>query len=517
MRSVCTIWFLLFFCVISVAQQDNTSGLLKQAEDALYSDPQEAIRIAEYISEKSDQPTELLQASYILTRAFYMEGKYDQALKIGLKFSEKELKGDTDIQIHLNILLSKILNDLYLNALSSYYNQKSYKLLNENSESNAKSWVEGKIIQYSINKDQPDSTKRNLEHYYQAKNKFKGLSPKNYSFQIGNINLDLAQIHLREFQLDSAEVYLATALQESRKKESGNYLEMKALIDYGNLIFLKNAHTKAIDTLNAAMKIAEKFQNLPEQITISHAIAENYLVLNNLNEFNNYNQKAADLNTARGENENDAVNVAYNIFNKNEAAKYDLARANATWYLLILGGILFLLLLFWGFTKLRYRAKINQYQKFIGYLEQNKEKEIVKVAPTKKLDLPRTLNIPKEAEDILLKKLNTFENSLDFTNNDISLSRLALQFETNTKYLSEIVNTHKQKNFNTYINELRISYIIEKLKTDPQYLQYKISYLAKDSGFSSHSVFATVFKSVTGISPTTFISLLQNKLESPAA
>jgi AraC-like DNA-binding protein len=46
------------------------------------------------------------------------------------------------------------------------------------------------------------------------------------------------------------------------------------------------------------------------------------------------------------------------------------------------------------------------------------------------------------------------------------------------------------------------------LKTEPGYLNYKISYLADESGFSSHSSFATVFKSITGIAPTTFIDLL---------
>ncbi len=173
------------------------------------------------------------------------------------------------------------------------------------------------------------------------------------------------------------------------------------------------------------------------------------------------------------------------------------------------------LLLFWVFTKLRYRAKIKQYQKFLGYLERRKE-TIDAPAPSK-IDTTKALNIPKETEEQLLIKLKEFENSLDFTSKEISLSRLALQFETNTKYLSELINAHKQKNFNTYINELRINYITDKLKNDPQYLQYKISYLAEDSGFSSHSVFATVFKSVTGISPTTFITILQNKQESSAA
>lgn len=515
MRPFCTIWFLLIFYGISVAQEGNTSGLLLQAEDALYSDPQEAIRIAEYISEKSDQPTELLQAAYILTRGFYMEGNYDQALKIGLKFSEEEFKGDTDTKIQLNILLAKILKELEINSLSSYYSNKASNLLDEDSKNDIQNWTEGKIIQYSLIEKEVNSTKNSLEQFYKAKNKFKNQATSFSSYQIGNIDLDMAEVYLREFQLDSAQVYISTALRESKKNKAGNYLEMKSLIDYGNFLFLKNAHTEAIDTLNSAIEIARKFQNLSEQITISQAIAENYLALNNIKEFNNYNQMAEHLNDTRGDAENDAVNTAYNIFNSNENEKFNLLSINTRWRLAILSGILVLLLLFWGFTKWRYRAKINQYQKFIGYLE--KRKELVATSSPTKQDTIRTLNVPKEAEDVLLAKLSTFENSLDFTNKDISLSRLALQFETNTKYLSEIVNNHKKKNFNGYINELRVNYIIGKLENDPQYLQYKISYLAEDSGFSSHSVFATVFKSVTGISPTTFITILRKKQESPAA
>ena len=68
-------------------------------------------------------------------------------------------------------------------------------------------------------------------------------------------------------------------------------------------------------------------------------------------------------------------------------------------------------------------------------------------------------------------------------------------------------------NFNTYINILRINYIVEKLKTDSNFINYKISYLAEHSGFASHSSFATVFKSITGISPIKFIELLKDEKE----
>ena len=86
---------------------------------------------------------------------------------------------------------------------------------------------------------------------------------------------------------------------------------------------------------------------------------------------------------------------------------------------------------------------------------------------------------------------------------------MAKQLDTNTKYISEIIHTHKNKNFNTYINELRINHIIQLMKEDKKYLNYKVSYLAEESGFSSHSAFTVVFKSITGITPKQFISFLK--------
>lgn len=86
----------------------------------------------------------------------------------------------------------------------------------------------------------------------------------------------------------------------------------------------------------------------------------------------------------------------------------------------------------------------------------------------------------------------------------MSLSLLSSQMEINTKYLSEVIN-NKEKNFNRYINKLRINHIVELLRSNPAFLNYKVSYLAEYSGFSSHSAFTTVFKSVTGMSPNTYI------------
>src|SRR5690606_27745231 len=101
--------------------------------------------------------------------------------------------------------------------------------------------------------------------------------------------------------------------------------------------------------------------------------------------------------------------------------------------------------------------------------------------------------MPPSTEEKILKKLEKFENSGLYTQNTISLSYLATYCETNSKYLSYVINTHKKQDFNNYINELRINYIIRKLNNNPLYRRYKIASLAEEAGFSSQNKFATIF------------------------
>lgn len=119
--------------------------------------------------------------------------------------------------------------------------------------------------------------------------------------------------------------------------------------------------------------------------------------------------------------------------------------------------------------------------------------------------------IPEKTENLILSKLDVFEKSKEVTNPHLSLAVLAKRLDTNSKYLSEIINKHKQKNFSNYLNELRVRYIVDKLENNPEYLQYKTSYLAEEAGFASRTTFTTIFKNVTGTSPSQFIDQLKNK------
>lgn len=117
--------------------------------------------------------------------------------------------------------------------------------------------------------------------------------------------------------------------------------------------------------------------------------------------------------------------------------------------------------------------------------------------------------ISENVKLILLDRLEKLESTNFFLDPNISIQTLAKKLDSNSKYVSDVINTYKMKNFTAYINEMRIEYIKQKLNDELVYRSYKIKYLAEESGFSSHSVFSSVFKSIEGVSPAQYIQLLK--------
>ncbi len=105
--------------------------------------------------------------------------------------------------------------------------------------------------------------------------------------------------------------------------------------------------------------------------------------------------------------------------------------------------------------------------------------------------------------------LKEYETTHFYLSPNITLAKVAVDLNTSTRSLSEIINKNKQMNFNSYINTLRIDYIVKLLNEDAKYRNYKIAYLATVCGFSSHSTFTKIFKNIKGISPSEFIDIIK--------
>ena len=77
------------------------------------------------------------------------------------------------------------------------------------------------------------------------------------------------------------------------------------------------------------------------------------------------------------------------------------------------------------------------------------------------------LGIAAEVVEQLLEKLAGFERTKGYLEHTITIQKVALQLNTNTKYLSKVINEQKGKTFVHYINDLRIMYamLTPKIRT----------------------------------------------------
>jgi len=174
-------------------------------------------------------------------------------------------------------------------------------------------------------------------------------------------------------------------------------------------------------------------------------------------------------------------------------------------YVLTTLGLLSILFFIWYYRKQRIlKARFKN-------LILNKSKEDFPKSPIK--EPSKKLNgISKKIVKSVLLALKEFEINNAFLDNQLTLNSLSKDFNTNSNYLSKIINSYKEQNFSTYISNLRIDYCVEKLKTDTTFRKYTINAIAFEIGFNNVESFSKAFYKKTGIYPSYFIKEIGKQL-----
>ena len=120
-------------------------------------------------------------------------------------------------------------------------------------------------------------------------------------------------------------------------------------------------------------------------------------------------------------------------------------------------------------------------------------------------------NINKDTIADILKQLEKFEKDKKFLVKDLTSAKLAATFNSNPKYLSQIIYQYRGKKFVKYIADLKINYLIKLLKEDSKIRKYSNSALAEEVGFSSTKTFTQAFFAEAGCPTSYFIEEL-NKM-----
>ncbi len=281
---------------------------------------------------------------------------------------------------------------------------------------------------------------------------------------------------------------------------------------------------KAISNFKRTDSILETLNSPPqyEHLKTYEVLKEYYKMKNDLHNQNKYLDK---LNSFLGDYVNDKIFIGrkikedYDIPILLEEQKTIIQKLNneATisstriqfliLFLLILGSLLFY----------QYRKKRVYQFRFENLIAEQKQKVNSQQQPTniKKFTPPKpnkTLNVPEKHVIYILNKLDEFEDNEKYLTPGISAQLLANEMETNVKYLSTVINFHKNKTFTHYLNELRIKYAVNELRQNYTLRKYTIKAIAMEMGYNSAETFSNAFYKQVGIKPSYFIKNL-NKLE----
>jgi len=135
---------------------------------------------------------------------------------------------------------------------------------------------------------------------------------------------------------------------------------------------------------------------------------------------------------------------------------------------------------------------------WVGYVGINRS------SSHKKLLKINTLEVPEKKGGQTFERIHMLilEKEM-FLEPDINLQRISEQFGISKGYLSQLINSHTDKNFNDYINELRVNTAKEKL-IDSLYQNYTVEAIGLECGFKSKSNFYSAFKKFTALTPNQF-------------
>ncbi|WP_438710788.1 helix-turn-helix domain-containing protein [Aquimarina muelleri] len=395
------------------------------------------------------------------------------------------------------------------------------------------------------------------------KNSFNYVTKNNYKAK-GNTNdylktiFSLSNEYRRNHILDSANYYCDLGIQESIGLKNGdyyNFLLTKGILqyetkDYNNAVFnilkAKNFHEKNNnDNPNLAFtyfyyaKILFEKEKINESIETFKKVDSIFQIQNDIHpELRNSYKFIIDF-YKKSENQNlqlkyieqlmkvdSVINSNYKYLNKKINIDYDSSflilekeklinklkrkkKISVIGYVSLIVIIIIIAILFLYNLKKKkiYKEKFDQLiqEKEISSSQKNLTKA------NKTISNSEDIGISKEVIHQILSDLDTFVEKEEYLNKNITMVALAKKINTNSKYLSKIINTYKQKSFIHYINDLRIDYTVEKLKKDSKFRKYSIKAISESVGYGKAESFSNAFKRRTGILPSYFIKQLNQK------
>ncbi len=134
--------------------------------------------------------------------------------------------------------------------------------------------------------------------------------------------------------------------------------------------------------------------------------------------------------------------------------------------------------------------------------------KLIRVVPEKqevvvKSNLQRTRK-NMEYEEIIRKLETHMQVNQPFLKDDLNVAMVSAQIYASDLKISKAIKYKFDINFPEYINQYRIAYIEENIKSNPEWKSYTVEGMAFSAGFNSRNAFYTAFRKIKGSTPSSY-------------
>jgi AraC-like DNA-binding protein len=117
----------------------------------------------------------------------------------------------------------------------------------------------------------------------------------------------------------------------------------------------------------------------------------------------------------------------------------------------------------------------------------------------------------KQPEIFIGKLINLMETQQFFLIPSLRAEEVAKEMGIGYQKFAALLNTQLKNNFNDFINGYRIRYACSLMKEGKDNQRTRLAEIAKESGFTSRSVFYEAFRKEMGITPGDYISKMPTR------
>ena len=318
--------------------------------------------------------------------------------------------------------------------------------------------------------------------------------------------------HMQQKEYAQARQCFEQQLQHITTRWAPERDSLASLISIATTYHKEQKIAQSIDYLTRALQLTVDQDISDVSASICLQLSEQYRTLGNDEETDRYHQRYMELMEQMHVSQlSHIAELNYiNALKKEEAHTQVLEQRQFMQQMALLAGLIMLVIAI-AFSLLLWRKNRDLRERNKSLYEKNRQviKMEADAQQLRKVYSKSSLN-DEQRESLVLRIQEVLDDADIICQQDFTLGKLAKLINSNTTYVSQVINEKYGMTFSTLLGSLRIKVACQWMDDPARSGNITIEAIATGTGFKSRTAFVNTFKRETGLKPSEFLRMAKS-------